>query len=95
MLSVEYVKSLIERHQKKAADHIERLKAEIKNNGVNDWVRDEDVALYWSHPDVLYSPLNSFDFINYYLKCVHVPGQPRLHQRIAVGQRQRVPRFRQ
>lgn len=74
MLSVEYVKSLIERHQKKAADHIERLKAEIKNNGVNDWVRDEDVALYWSHPDVLYLPLNSFDFINYYLKCVHAEG---------------------
>ncbi|WP_146042624.1 MULTISPECIES: hypothetical protein [unclassified Pseudomonas] len=73
MLSIEYVKELVEKHQEKAADHIERLKAKIENkdNEVSDWVYDEDITLYWSHPDVLYLPLNSCDFINYYLRGVH------------------------
>ncbi|MHA6786831.1 hypothetical protein ACWA6H_03910 [Pseudomonas bijieensis] len=76
MLSIEYVESLIGKHQEKAADHIERLRAkmEIKDNDVSDWVYDEDIALYWSHPDVLYLPLNSCDFINYYLRGVHAVG---------------------
>lgn len=76
MLSIEYVKKLIERHQEKAADHIERLKAkiEIKDNEIGGWVYDESIALYWSHSDVLYLPLSSCDFINYYLKCVHAIG---------------------
>lgn len=76
MLTIEHVKTLIERHQEKAADHIERLKAkiEIKDNEVSDWIYDEDITLYWSHPDVLYLPLNSCDFVNYYLKRVHAVG---------------------
>lgn len=76
MLTIDYVKTLIERHQEKAADHIERLKAKIetKDNDVSDWIYYEDIALYWSHPDVLYLPLDSCDFINYYSKRVHAVG---------------------
>lgn len=73
---MEYVKTLIKRHQEKAADHIERLKAkiEIKGNEVSDWIYDEGITRYWPHPDALYLPLNSCDFINYYLKRAHAAG---------------------
>ncbi|WP_153044831.1 MULTISPECIES: hypothetical protein [Pseudomonas] len=92
MLSIGYVKSLIERHQEKAADHIEQLKAkiEIKDNEVSDWVYDEDITLYWSHPDVLYLPLNSCDFINYYLRGVHAAGFIRSLEKITNADRDKL-----
>lgn len=72
MLTIDHVKSLIDRHQKKAAAHIELLKAK-KDGGVSVCLREEDVAVYWSHPEVSYLPLNTLDYINYYKKCVQVP----------------------
>lgn len=71
MLTLDHVKSLVDRHQKKAAEHIEFLKV-IKNGGVSLWLRNEDIVLYWSHLEVGYLPLNTLDYIDYYLKRVQV-----------------------
>lgn len=71
MLTIDYVKSLVDRHQKKAAEHIELLKAK-KDGEVSVWLREEGVVLYWSHSEVTYLPLNSLDYIDNYLRCVKV-----------------------
>jgi hypothetical protein len=71
MLTIDYVKSLVDRHQKKAAEHIELLKAK-KDGEVSVWFREEGVVLYWSHSEVTYLPLNSLDYIDNYLRCVKV-----------------------
>ncbi|MCE4052416.1 hypothetical protein [Pseudomonas sp. Au-Pse12] len=73
MLTIDHVKSLIDRHQKKAAAHIELLKAK-KDGGVSVCLREEGVAVYWSHPEVSYLSLNTLDYINYYKEFVRVPG---------------------
>ena len=76
MLNTEHVKNLIKEHQKKAADHVERLKAktEQKEIGFSGWIHDEEIARYWSHSDVLYLSLNSCDFVDYYSKNVYATG---------------------
>jgi len=71
MLTIDYVKSLIDRHQKKAVEHIEILKC-VRNGGVSLWCRNEDIVEYWSHLEVAYIPLNTIDYIDYYLKRVQV-----------------------
>lgn len=73
MLTIDYVKGLVDRHQKKAAEHIELLKAK-KNSEVSVWLRDEDVVVHWSHSEVAYLNLNNLDYINYYLRRVQVAG---------------------
>lgn len=73
MLTIDHVKSLVDRHQKKAAEHIERLKAK-KDGGVSVWLREEGVVVYWSHSEVMYLPLNNLDYIDNYLRRVQVIG---------------------
>lgn len=73
MLTLDHVTRLVDRHQKKAAEHIEFLK-DIKDGGVCLWLRNEDIVVYWSHLEVGYLPLNTLDYIDYYLKRVQVTG---------------------
>lgn len=92
MLNIEYVKNLIERHQKKATDHIERLKAkiEIEDSEASNWVYDEDIALYWSHSEALYLALNSCDLINYYLRSVQAVAFIRNLEKITNADRNKL-----
>ncbi len=73
MLTIDYVKSFVDRHQKKAAEHIELLKSK-KDGEVSVWLCDEGVVVYWSHSEVAYLTSNNLDYINYYLKLVQVAG---------------------
>jgi hypothetical protein len=72
MLDMKYVENLIKRHKKKAVEHIEQLKTKIENKEAEEtgWVSANDIATYWSHPEVTYLPLQTLDLIDFNLKRV-------------------------
>lgn len=65
-------KEIVKNDQIKAATHVERLKTKVEKNevDVDGMIRDEDIAIYWSHPDTSYLQLSTLDFINYLSKKI-------------------------
>ncbi|MEQ9770971.1 hypothetical protein ABRQ03_08900 [Pectobacterium jejuense] len=73
MLDMNYVSSMIDRHQIKAAAHIKQLEGKIANNQLNErgWVYCEDIASYWSHCEVMYIPFTTIGYLDSSSKKIH------------------------
>ncbi|MBS4429254.1 hypothetical protein SOV92_14800 [Pectobacterium brasiliense] len=73
MLDMNYVNSLIDKHQIKAAEHIKQLEGKVANNQLNEhgWVYCEDIASYWSHSEVMYIPFTTIGYLDFLSKQIH------------------------
>lgn len=73
MLDMNYVSSLIDKHQIKAAEHTKQLQGKVANDQLDQygWVYCEDIASYWSHPEVMYIPFTTIGYLDCFSKQIH------------------------